>query len=52
MDSRSDVAILIVNDDPDQLELLSLLLGKTYRVLTATNGFEGFEVAKRELPAW
>ncbi len=44
-------SVLVVNDFPLQLEVLSLLLRKAgYRVLTASNGVEGFEVAKEEHP--
>jgi diguanylate cyclase (GGDEF)-like protein len=43
--------LLIVNDNPEQLELVNLLMTKAgYRVFTATNGREGFEVARRERP--
>jgi PAS domain S-box-containing protein len=40
-----------VNDVPDQLELMTALLVKSgYSVLTAYNGQEGFEVARRRQP--
>jgi CheY-like chemotaxis protein len=44
--------ILVVNDAPDQLELLAFILEKAgHRVLTALNGIEGLTVAQRETPA-
>ncbi|OLE53661.1 MAG: hypothetical protein AUG51_12435 [Acidobacteria bacterium 13_1_20CM_3_53_8] len=47
---RNDV-ILIVNDVPDQLNLMAVLLRKTgYNVLMAEDGREGFKIAKREHP--
>jgi len=50
--SREDAStILIVNDLPDQLYLMSTLLRRAgYYVLTACDGYEGFDVASRELP--
>ena len=43
--------ILVVNDSPDQLEAMSISLGLAgYRVLTASDGFEGFKIAQREHP--
>ena len=43
--------ILIVDDSPDNLELMSMLLRNAgYGVLTAGDGKEGFEVARRERP--
>jgi PAS domain S-box-containing protein len=39
--------ILIVNDAPDQLDLMVNLLGTTdYEILTASDGHEGFEIAQ------
>jgi two-component system, cell cycle sensor histidine kinase and response regulator CckA len=43
--------VLVVNDAPDQLELMTALLAKSgYSVLTASNGQEGFEVARSRQP--
>jgi len=43
--------ILVVNDEPDQLQLMSIALGLAgYRVLTASDGYEGFKIAQREHP--
>lgn len=43
--------VLLINDSPDQLELMSILLSMAgYRVLTAGGGQEGFAVARRERP--
>jgi PAS domain S-box-containing protein len=48
---REDNAVLIVNDEPDQLSLMGSLLYKAgYSVLTAEDGVEGFELAKQQLP--
>ncbi|HZH29849.1 MAG TPA: PAS domain S-box protein [Pyrinomonadaceae bacterium] len=47
-----EAAVLIVNDSPDALALTSVVLQQAgYRVLTATDGLEGLEIARRELPA-
>ncbi len=44
--------LLIVEDDPDILELLAATLTfRGYRVITARNGKEGLEVIQRERPA-
>ena len=44
-------SVLIVNDLPEQLSLMDNLLSKAgFSVLTAADGLEGFEVAKRERP--
>ena len=48
---HDDDSVLIVNDIPEQLSLMDELLRKAgYSVLTACDGFEAFEVAKRERP--
>jgi diguanylate cyclase (GGDEF)-like protein len=47
----NQATILIVNDNPELLELTSLLLGKAgYLICTATDGREGFQVAQQERP--
>ncbi len=44
--------ILIVDDDPEIVTMLSLRLGKRgYRVLTAVDGVQALAAAKRERPA-
>jgi two-component system alkaline phosphatase synthesis response regulator PhoP len=44
--------VLIVNNDPDQLELMSALLRQWgHLVLTAQDGGQGFDVAERECPS-
>jgi DNA-binding response OmpR family regulator len=52
--SKGDKAartILVVDDDPEIVTMLSLRLGKRgYRVLTAVDGVEAIEKAKRERP--
>lgn len=48
---REDSSVLIVNDEPDQLRLMRTLLKKAgYSVLTAEDGLQGLELAKRERP--
>jgi PAS domain S-box-containing protein len=49
---ESEAAVLIVNDSPDALTLTSVVLQQAgYRVLTAVDGLEALELARRELPA-
>lgn len=44
--------ILVVDDDPEIVTMLSLRLGKRgYRVLTAVDGVQALATAKRERPA-
>ncbi len=46
-----DNSVLIVNDEPDQLRLMSNLLRKAgYSILTAEDGLEAFALAKRQHP--
>ncbi len=48
---KAEHTVLAVNDTPDSLKLLSVLLRKSgYRVLTASDGREGYEVAQAERP--
>ena len=48
---REEDSVLIVNDVPDQLDLMNLLLRKAgYAVLTAEDGLEAFEIAKQNHP--
>lgn len=49
--SQKDDSVLIVNDIPEQLTLMDGLLRRAgYAVITAEDGLEAFEVAKRERP--
>ncbi|MBX3163259.1 MAG: response regulator transcription factor [Bacteroidetes bacterium] len=49
--SNSNYKILLVDDEPDIVEFLSYNLKKEgYEILTANNGKEAVEVAKKELP--
>lgn len=51
-DGHDDNSVLIVNDLPDQLQLMQTLLRKAgYNVLTAEEGREAFNLAKQEHPA-
>ena len=48
---REDNSVLIVNDEPDQLQLMRNLLGKAgFSVLTAEDGVDGLELAKKDRP--
>lgn len=48
---RQDDSVLIVNDVPEQLRLMDSLLRKAgYSVMTAEDGLEAFQVAKRQHP--
>jgi PAS domain S-box-containing protein len=48
---RDDDSVLIVNDIPDQLQLMNTLLRKAgYSVLTAESGREALELAKQNHP--
>ena len=48
---HDDNSVLIVNDEPDQLTLMGSLLHKAgYTVLTAEDGLEGLNLARRERP--
>ncbi|MDD2438232.1 MAG: response regulator [Massilibacteroides sp.] len=42
--------ILLVEDNPELLEYLSSLLGKYYRIWSATNGKEALKVIKESIP--
>ena len=47
----NSVKILLVDDEPDILEIVGFNLStEGYRVLTASNGAEGVEIAEREKP--
>ena len=51
IESNGQNTILVVNDVPDQVAMMSTLLRQAgYRVLTAFDGYEGFEVARRQHP--
>ena len=51
MEHNSKATILAVNDTPDQLELMTYVMEQAgYRVLTASDGHEGFQIAQRERP--
>jgi len=50
MDNK-DVKILLVDDEPDILEIVGFNLSKEgYTVITAENGLEGVKMAKKEKP--
>ncbi len=49
--SNTKIKILLVDDEPDIVEFLSYNLKKEgYEVLTASNGKDAIEIAKKELP--
>ena len=43
--------VLIVDDDADQLQILSAALEENYEVLQATDGLDAYLIACREQPA-
>lgn len=48
---EKDIKILLVDDEPDILEIVGYnLSSEGYQVITAANGKEGVEKAKKELP--
>jgi len=48
---KQDIRILLVDDEPDILEILSYnLSSEGYQVLTAKNGLEAVEKAKKKMP--
>ncbi len=48
---KTEYRVLVVNDMPDQLEMIGRLLRKSgYGVVTALNGREGLDVAQAERP--
>jgi len=49
MNGTDSNTILVVNDNPDRLEVMSLLLQRAgYRVLVASDGREAFTIAQHE----
>lgn len=50
--NKKDITILLVDDEPDILEIVSYnLSAEGYHVITAKNGLEGVKKAKKEKPA-
>ena len=48
---KSDIKILLVDDEPDILEIVGYnLSSEGYKIITATNGSEGVKKAKKEKP--
>jgi two-component system cell cycle sensor histidine kinase/response regulator CckA len=51
VERKAESTVLVVNDIPDQLEMVRILLCQSgYNVLTACNGREGLEIARAEQP--
>jgi len=49
--NNSDIKILLVDDEPDILEIVGYNLKKEgYKIYTATNGVEGLKIAKKVVP--
>jgi two-component system alkaline phosphatase synthesis response regulator PhoP len=49
--SKKEIKILLVDDEPDILEIVGYNLSQEgYKVLTASNGKEAIQVARKELP--
>lgn len=49
MENRNQT-ILIVDDEPGNIEILSESLGNSYEILFATSGKEALEIAKHQMP--
>jgi two-component system alkaline phosphatase synthesis response regulator PhoP len=48
---KKDIKILLVDDEPDILEIVGYNLSQEgYKIITASNGKEAVEMAKKELP--
>jgi adenylate cyclase len=47
---RERPVILVVDDAPDNVEIVRLRLERTYDVITAVDGLEGLEQVKAHLP--
>jgi len=43
--------ILIVEDNPELRDFLQMVLSRNYRCLVASNGAEGWEIVKKEIPS-
>src|SRR2546421_642332 len=51
MTRQGEAAVLVADDNLDQTTMVSFLLGKAgYRVITAADGLEAFETARRRHP--
>jgi PAS domain S-box-containing protein len=51
MNSQSETTILVINDEPDALDLTAFILTRAgYNVLTAHNGYTGLETARHAIP--
>ena len=49
--NKSDIKILLVDDEPDILEIVGYNLSSGgYEVFTASDGLKGIEIAKKEVP--
>jgi len=46
-----DKTILVVEDNPDLLGVIACLIGKYFNVITASDGKEGLEITKKNLPS-
>ena len=52
MSREGEAEVLVADDNPDKLTMVSLLLTKAgYRVLAASDGVEAFEAARRRRAA-
>jgi len=49
-EEKEDITVLIVEDNPDILDILSRIFSTRYSVITATNGAEGLEKATKQQP--
>lgn len=49
-DSDKDISMLIVEDNNEVRDMLGQIFSPIYRIVTATNGLEGIEMARKENP--
>lgn len=51
MDSRKRITILVIDDDPEILDLITMVLRREYIVVKATSGSEAMEIIQKNAPA-
>ncbi len=48
--ARERQSILVVDDEPSNIEIISTTLGERYEILASTSGREGLDVAMNQIP--
>ncbi len=51
MDAQKRITILIIDDDPEILDLITMVLRREYNVIKASSGNEALEIIKKDTPA-